>query len=110
MPDTISRGIRDVPSPHAAVLGSCCSADLPSSLTEIKEAQQKYDVGALSKEAGTDDGADRIGFCILQGLPYGHSLVKDVSTKYQLVVPNVYFCLSLASVTLSHTFIVLLIN
>uniref|UniRef100_A0A3B3BX27 Gypsy retrotransposon integrase-like protein 1 n=1 Tax=Oryzias melastigma TaxID=30732 RepID=A0A3B3BX27_ORYME len=91
VPDALSRSVTGPLSSqaYAAVLSSTCSADLPTSLAEIREAQQTdSEVKDWLKEAEMGRKPDRIGFCMKQGLLYRHSPVTDGGDKYQLVVPK----------------------
>ncbi|XP_041953713.1 uncharacterized protein LOC121713267 [Alosa sapidissima] len=87
VPDALLRAVTP-PSLAAvcAVANVSDSSELPSSLSEIREAQEEdSEVTDLAKEADTLSRSDRMGFTKLQGLLYRRSPVRD---KYQLVVPK----------------------
>jgi hypothetical protein len=90
VPDALSRAV--IPPSSAAVYAAVkayVSSDLPSSLFEIREAQEEdSEVTNLAKGADDLSKCDRIGFTKLHGLLYRRSPVKDTGDKYQLVVPK----------------------
>lgn len=90
MPDALSRAVTPCSSSAVfAVVNASCSADLPTSLAEIREAQEEdSEVKDLVKEADSSSRPDRVGFAILQGLWYRRSPVREGGDKYQLLVPK----------------------
>lgn len=90
VPDALSRAVPPPSSAAAYVAGTASSSsDMPSTLAEIREAQEgDPEVMDLAKQADTDPRPDRISFTMLQGLLYRSSLVKEGGNNYQLVVPK----------------------
>ena len=91
VPDVLSRAV----SPHntsAAFVALNISrdpSDLPASLADIREAQEKDpEVMELANVDSVTNRPGRVGFTCVQGLPYRKSPVKDEGDKYQLVVPK----------------------
>lgn len=90
VPDALSRAVAPTASAAAYVAVTAgVVSDLPSSLMEIRKAQEEdAEVMDLRKGANADGRPGRIGYVTLQGVVYRRSPTKEQGVKHQLVVPK----------------------
>uniref|UniRef100_A0A3P9JTM2 Gypsy retrotransposon integrase-like protein 1 n=1 Tax=Oryzias latipes TaxID=8090 RepID=A0A3P9JTM2_ORYLA len=91
VPDALSRAVTTL-APNESFVAlqvSTCSADLPTTLMDIKKEQENDpEVLSLGAQAGQKRTLDGIQFLFIQGLLYRHTPVKEGGDKYQLVIPR----------------------
>ena len=90
VPDALSRAVAP-PSATAYVASntSHCTSDLPTTLSDIQEAQERDpEISDMAKQSAATCKPDRIGYTLLQGILYRWSPVRLGGDKYQLVVPK----------------------
>lgn len=91
VPDVLSRMSPSLapPSAHVALAASKNHLSLPTTLAELREAQEKDpETRDWIKSATSPGRPGRVAFTMLQGLVYRESPIGNEGTKHQLVVPR----------------------
>lgn len=88
VPDALSRAVQKTDLMYVAAVTSKPESELPSSLVEIKLAQEQDSALLDMVQKSADKDPNRIGFCQVQDVWYRKSFIKNQGEKFQLVVPK----------------------